>query len=153
MTIKDIMQRKVIKVQPEMPVAELASFLLGHGISGAPVTEHGKLIGVVSLSDIVAAGPPREEMRPHYYRHEWMDEVANEGFTVESAGDKTVRDIMNPAVYSLSEDASLEELVDMMLKGRIHRVIVTQGHKLAGIVTTTDLVRLIPLILHQPALS
>jgi CBS domain-containing protein len=153
MTIKDIMQRKVIKVEPEMPVADLAAFLTGHGISGAPVTEGGKLVGVVSLYDIVASGPPRGELRPHYFRQEWMEEAVNEGFTVESIGDKTVRDIMNPAVYSLGEDASLNELVEMMLKGRIHRVIITRNHKLVGIVTTTDLVRLIPLILRQPALS
>ncbi len=153
MIIKDIMQTSVLKVEPDMSVANLATFLIGHGISGAPVTEHGKLIGVVSLYDIVASGPPQGEMRPHYYRHEWMDEAVNEGFTVESVGDKTVRDIMNPAVYSLPEDATLHELVDIMLAGRIHRVIVTSGHKLAGIVTTTDLIRLLPLVVQQPALG
>lgn len=153
MITKDVMQRKVLTVEPDMPVAELAAFLVNNQISGAPVTENGKLIGVVSLSDLAAAGPPAGELRPHYYRHEWMDETDNEGFTVESVGDRTVRDIMNPAVYNVDESAGLNELVDMMIKGRIHRVIVTRGQELAGIVTTTDLVRLIPVLYRQPTLG
>ncbi|MHB2019472.1 MAG: CBS domain-containing protein [Candidatus Xenobia bacterium] len=39
----------------------------------------------------------------------------------------------------------------LMLEARIHRVLVTNGREIYGIVTTMDLVRLLPDVLHELA--
>lgn len=54
-TAADLMNPEVLTVRDDWPVAELARFLIDNEISGAPVeTADGKLVGVVSLRDIVA---------------------------------------------------------------------------------------------------
>ena len=51
---KDIMNPSVISVEEDLSVHELANFFTEKMISGAPVVnKDGKLVGVVSLSDIV----------------------------------------------------------------------------------------------------
>jgi CBS domain-containing protein len=37
-----------------------------------------------------------------------------------------VADIMNPKIYSVREDATVPEIASMMLKGHIHRLLVTR---------------------------
>jgi len=56
---------------------------------------------------------------------------------------------MTPVVFSIEESAPVEELVELMLRSRIHRVVVRARGGPIGIVTTTDLVALIPKLLQQ----
>lgn len=52
--IRDVMSREVITVSPELTLRELAEILSDAGVSGAPVvTEEGRLVGVVSATDLV----------------------------------------------------------------------------------------------------
>ncbi|MCK4543475.1 MAG: CBS domain-containing protein [Spirochaetales bacterium] len=54
LTAKDVMNQNVLAVGTDWSVDYLTDFLVENGISGAPVTsEDGKLIGVVSPTDIV----------------------------------------------------------------------------------------------------
>ena len=52
-------------------------------------------------------------------------------------------DIMTPAVYAVAEDATVSEVASMMLKEHLHRVLVTQGEKVVGIISTSDLLGLL----------
>lgn len=54
-TAADLMNPEILTVGEDMPVEELARFLIANDISGAPVAGlDGRLVGVVSLHDIVA---------------------------------------------------------------------------------------------------
>ena len=53
--VKNIMTHKVIAVEEEMPVEEIASQMTHHGISRVPVMRAEKLAGIVSRADIVRA--------------------------------------------------------------------------------------------------
>lgn len=157
MIVKDIMCHELLTVPPEMLVSELGMYLTDHNISGAPVLEKGKLVGVVSLRDIAACAhcEPLEPVgrRQAYFRDLWAADEAK-GFTVEQAGSACVRDIMTPAVYTIHGTSSLNSLVDMMMRSSIHRVIVVNDLEVPiGIVTTTDLMRLVPLLLPQSSLA
>jgi CBS domain-containing protein len=48
---------------------------------------------------------------------------------------------MTPVIFSVSENARFQEMADTMVGGRIHRLIVTDGDSVIGIVTTLDLLR------------
>jgi len=51
---KDIMNPDVLSVGPDWSIGQLADFLCTNSISGAPViSENNKLIGVVSMTDLV----------------------------------------------------------------------------------------------------
>ena len=57
--IYEIMSKPVISVHPGMDVRYCVSLLGRFGLSRAPVIENGKIVGLVSYSDIVLKGMPR----------------------------------------------------------------------------------------------
>jgi CBS domain-containing protein len=44
---------------------------------------------------------------------------------------------MTPTVYTVPEDTPASQLARTMVAGRIHRLFVTRGRKIVGIVTST----------------
>jgi CBS domain-containing protein len=63
--VRDIMTREVVTLSPEMTLREASDVLAGKHVSGAPVVAGGRVVGVVSQSDILAfvttAPPERDE--------------------------------------------------------------------------------------------
>ena len=149
---KEVMNPDVLSANTDWSVDYLTDFLIENGISGAPVTsEDGKLIGVVSLSDIVRhssmPGKDVKTERPHdYYRYELEYQYAKEdirSFRIGSEPLVTVRDIMTPMIFDVNEDTKVKQVADTMIRGRIHRVFVTRKNKLVGVITTVDMLRAI----------
>ena len=152
LTAKDVMNKDVLSVGMDWSVEYLTDFLVENGISGAPVTsEDGKLVGVVSLTDIVRHNSlPGKESRldsPYdYYRHGLEHQYAKEDIRSLSIGTEplnTVRDIMTPMIFDVNEDTKVKQVADTMIRGRIHRVFVTREQKLAGVITTVDMLKVI----------
>lgn len=162
-TAADVMNPEVLSVPDDLPVRELASFLVEHEISGAPVSDAtGNLVGVVSVTDIVLAasgGAERERDRqdPHdrgdrgarrhadFFARAWENGVTSEeldGFDLAD-GSLTVREIMTPSVYSVPEDTLVSEIAEIMVDSHVHRLLVTRGEKVVGIVSTSDLLGLL----------
>lgn len=54
-TAGDIMVRHVISAEEEMPLSTLADLMVRHGLKRMPVLRDGKVAGIVSRSDLVAA--------------------------------------------------------------------------------------------------
>ncbi|MGH7594831.1 MAG: CBS domain-containing protein [bacterium] len=152
LTAKDVMNPNVISVPADWTIEELSQFLIDKAITGAPVKdENGKLIGVVSLTDIVRHDSLSEvDLRadePHdYYMHGWEDRLAPEDLTsfhVEDKSQAFVRDIMTPMLFKVDENTSIQEVADTMIGGRVHRLLVTHEGKVIGIVTTMDMLKAI----------
>jgi CBS domain-containing protein len=53
--VSDVMTRKVILVASEAPLSEVATTLEKNGIKRVPVVDNGKLVGIVSRSNLVQA--------------------------------------------------------------------------------------------------
>jgi acetoin utilization protein AcuB len=53
LTVRDVMTRSVLVVDPDRPAAEAARILIDHKISALPVTQDGRLLGIVTESDFV----------------------------------------------------------------------------------------------------
>jgi len=151
-TVGDVMQRDVLAVGTDWSLEQLADFLVDNGISGAPVTTaDDRLAGVVSLTDIVRQNRLQDESTDREDTHDVYlfdldrrmsrDELREMHIQFESA--VQVRDIMTPAIISASEDTSVQEVADTMLRGRIHRVFVTRDGRLTGIVTALDMLKVI----------
>jgi len=169
-TAADLMNPEVLTVREDWPVADLARFLIDNEISGAPVeAADGKLIGVVSLRDIVAyasgeddpdldGGEPAadegdeageeasEETHSEFYAQGWDDdEWTQEDFDELGLGDEDllVEDIMTPSVFSVSEEATVSEVATLMLNQHLHRVLVLTAGKPVGIISSSDLLGLL----------
>ena len=152
MTAKDVMNPSVKTVPASWSIEELSQFLIDKTITGAPVVEgDGRLVGVVSLTDIVKYDSLAElSLRadePHdYYLHGWESQLSPDdlsSFHVEEKPQVTVRDIMTPFLFKVHEDTPIREVADTMISGRIHRLLVTRGDNLVGIVTTMDMLQVI----------
>ena len=149
---KDIMNRGILAVRDDWSVERVAEFFIEHSISGAPVTtDQGTLIGVVTLTDLVLhstlpvkdpySGSPNEYYLDALGRNYSAAEIAS--FHIAGEPLSTVRDIMTPTLYKVPEDASLRQVADLMLKNAIHRVFVTSGDQVVGIIATPDMLKAI----------
>jgi len=152
LTVNDVMQRDVLAVDADWPLDKLAGFLTDNSISGAPVTDgNGELVGVVSLTDLVRQNSMTDKDTDTHnthdvYLYELERHMSNEElrvFHTQYESPVQVREIMTPMIFKVSEEDSVKEVAETMLKGRIHRVFVTREGKLQGIVTALDMLQVI----------
>lgn len=144
-TAGDIMSKELVTVQLTTTLRGLAITLHEHKISGAPVVdEDGCLVGVVSQTDLV-----RHDMQPHkagrivplHHLDESDLEELRVGFLTEDYGDATVSDIFTPYSVTTAVHTPLEDVAALMVEKGIHRVVVVDGKKVVGIVTSMDILK------------
>jgi predicted transcriptional regulator len=150
LTAKHVMNPNVLVAESDWSVSRLADFFMENCISGAPVqSSTGKPIGVVSLTDIVhhETQPEKDRDWPHdYYLHALERQYAREEaacFQIETESLTTVRDIMTPDIFQVSENTPVQQVAHMMIKNRIHRVIVLRDKKVVGIISTPDILKIV----------
>jgi acetoin utilization protein AcuB len=108
------------------------------GVKALPVLdESGRLVGILSLGDILKAVYP-----PYMYLMD-LGEFAWDGM-VESfarkAAEKRVGDIMTRSVVTVTEDATLMMCVDHMLKNNVKRVpVLDKDHAVRGMLYERDI--------------
>jgi predicted transcriptional regulator len=51
--------------------------------------------------------------------------------------------IMSPKVYTVTPDTDVETAAQMMREYRVHHIVVTDGNKVVGVLSSFDLLRLI----------
>ena len=144
------MNAKILTVNQEMSVRELATFLIDHEISGAPVEDaDGRLVGLVSTTDLArnaAETGSLEETDEHPFFHSWAgggldaDDLAE--LHIEEDG-LTVGEIMTPTVFAVDVEAPVSHVARSMLDGHLHRLLVIDDERVVGIVSTSDLLRLL----------
>ncbi len=144
MLAKEIMKGDVLTLRPLMTLREAAALLGQRGVTGAPVVDRkGELIGVVSQTDIVRRGAAKDRAGlPSFYSD--ADGEAPDGGALSEFDSMRVVDVMTSRVISAEEDASVEDLIGLMLRHGVHRVVVTRKGRLTGIVTTMDILRVLP---------
>lgn len=141
------MTSEVRFARAEWSLDELMGFLTEHAISGAPVLDGEKTVGVVSSTDLVRNHLASRLALPE--TTELLAQAAASGIAAdelfglrfEQDSGLRVRDIMTPLVYDVSVDTTAREIADIMVRGRIHRVVVTHRGKPVGIVSALDVLR------------
>lgn len=148
-TAGDIMNREVFTFPDDAPVRDLATFLMDKQISGVAVVDRaGKLVGVVSVTDIAnetadlgeASGGPPAFFMPGEERRFNPEDL--QGLHLENEG-HLVRDIMTPIVYTIPDDTPVPAVAKTMIAGHIHRLLVTRSGQVVGIVTSLGLLQLL----------
>jgi CBS domain-containing protein len=143
----DVMVKDVISVGPETPVREVALLMLERRISGVPVVDgEQRVLGIVSEGDLIR----RPEIDTDHAPKGWLglflsDEERARDF-VKSHGRKA-REVMTRPALGVAPDTPLAEVVRLMERHRIKRLVVVESGKLAGLVTRTDLLRAV--VAHQ----
>jgi CBS domain-containing protein len=141
MLAKDIMRRKIITVGSRLTLHELANIFKENNISGAPVVgPNGAVLGVVSQTDLVRSRHDSAADVPSYHR-EVDGPSLSLGIHFEEPDQTRVEQIMTQGAISFDEETPVEKLAAAMLERHIHRVLITRGENLVGIVTTMDTLR------------
>jgi CBS domain-containing protein len=126
MRVRELMQTKVQTVHPDDAVNDAVVTLTDAHVSALPVVnESGHMIGVISSTDILTS---EAEARDAVEREALFEQMM-------------VRDIMTPRPLTVSSDADVREAAQQMLYAEVHRLFVTSGNQLVGVISTTDIVR------------
>lgn len=129
--LKDIMTTDLATATPDMTLRAAITMLADNHVGGCPVLEASKVVGVFSATDLLTYitdlndGPPSDSLR---HRRTSLEDV-------------TVSEIMTRDLKSLAPNCSVEQAAEFMRRNQIHRVLVMEGSKLVGIVTTTDVAK------------
>jgi CBS domain-containing protein len=133
----DFVVAPVICVEPVKTVREVALLLTTKKISAVPVVDDGEILGIVSEGDLIQ-------------RHELGIDTSVTGqktsgmnFDYDKSHGMYASDVMTRNVVKVSENTSLAEIVEILLAKNIRRVLVTRRAKLVGIVSRSDIVRVL----------
>ena len=139
--VKDVMTHLVVTVRPQDSIQEAARRLLSNRISGAPVVERGRLVGIFSEADLVAAyTPPAPSGTPFVAIDPIM--FLLRGTVPHETHHTTVADIMTTDVVSVSPDASVWEAASLIDRHGIRRLpVVDPDGYVVGVLARADLVR------------
>jgi CBS domain-containing protein len=111
-TARDVMITNVVSVAPDESVDEAARLLTFHDISGLPVCENGRVVGVLSEADLIGKSG------------------------------ETVGAVMTSPAVTVSESTSLEDVAEQLTQQRIRRVpVVDDSGRLVGIVSRRDVLK------------
>lgn len=142
MLAKEIMRRKIVAVDCRLSLQELTKVLRENDISGAPVVdETGAVLGVVSQTDLLRSRRETAAGEVPIYHRELDGASTSLGIHFEESDESRVEHIMTPGAISFDQETPVETLAEAMLERHIHRVLITRGDRLVGIVTTMDLLR------------
>lgn len=139
--VRDLMSHPVVTVQPDTTLAEAAHRLVTGKISGFPVVDdQHKLVGVVTEADFLRAiGVPGHH--PTHNLWQTLETMFAHPAELQDPDD-LVSDIMVADVVTIAPDQTLHDVLEVMKKNRIKRVIVCDEERhVIGIVTRSDLVR------------
>jgi CBS domain-containing protein len=131
-------------------VREAVTLLADKGISAAAVIDYaGRPVGVLSRADILTHDRERIEYLipyPEYYHRSELilesGETLVEGFLVENPDAVQVRDLMTPAVFSVTPEAAASRVVEEMVALKVHRLfVVDREGVLVGVISALDVLR------------
>lgn len=149
--VRDFMNREVVFFSPETSVFEVAKAFSDKSISGAPVIKDDKVVGVISVSDIVRF------MSMKLSRVKFSEipslsllvlnviQSGKEYITFKKEMEKIskteIRHMMSKKTVSISPGASLYEAAATMEKNDVNRLPVIENEKLVGIIARADLIK------------
>lgn len=150
MKVEKVMTKEVTFFGPGEQVSTVARVLREKGISGTPVVEEGKLVGVVSETDIMRMVEDRE-LKINLFLPSPFDvlelpvkmrkkvEETMEGIKRASAVE--VGEIMTKKVITISPGADVSEAARIMDEMKVNRLpVVDEKGELRGIVTRGDII-------------
>ena len=114
--VGDLMSRDLVALEPDHDLTEISAILGLIHVRHLPVEDNGKLLGIVTHRDLLAATGKSDRTR--------------------------AREIMTPDPQSLSSDAPALQAAQLMREHRFGCVPVVDEGRLVGIVTEADFIDL-----------
>jgi CBS domain-containing protein len=128
MRVSELMSSPAISVEPDRPLKDVAETMLHHGISTVPVVDQsGEIVGILSETDLLRF-QARRVTAPQ---------------VTDSTEVTVAADLMTRAVISTGPNTAFDDLVQLMVIHDVKRVPVVADGRLVGMVSRTDVVRVL----------
>ncbi len=125
MRVAELMKTDLKTVRPDETVADAVTTLADAHVSALPVVDpQGRLIGVLSTSDVLAA----------------TAEAAGPAERERVFEETRVSEIMTTRSLTIDAEADVTDAARQMLYLEVHRLFVEQGGRLVGVLSQTDIV-------------
>ncbi len=129
MLVRDIMQPHPVSATPETRLPHLLRLLQRRGFRHLPVLDGGKLVGIISDRDLKQSMISAAATSEGRERDRLLDEL-------------TADQIMAREVVTIGPTVGVDEAARLMATRKISALPVTEGDRLVGIVTETDVLQL-----------
>ena len=142
MKVRDVMTPEVVVAHPDTSVNLVARLMAGRDISGIPVVEEGRLVGIVTELDLIVRNTRLEP--PAFFA------LLDARIPLETPGHYQERlrhmlgtradDVMTEKVVTIGPEEDLETLAEIMVKRRVNPLPVVENGRLVGIVSRSDII-------------
>lgn len=155
MQVREIMSSPAITVGPTTEIRTVARTMRENVISGVPVVDgDGTLLGMITEMELIARNAPVHEPRylavlsalipVNLEEYRQYKEQLRQALAISAA------DLMRDEVKTIGPDELIEEALEAMLNPEVTMLPVVEGGRVIGVVTRTDLVRLIETLEAAP---
>jgi acetoin utilization protein AcuB len=127
MLIRNFMTKNVVTIDAEESMPKAIQLLRQHKINMMPVTQQGKLVGVITDRDLKKASPSEAtDLDTHELKY-LLNKIK-------------IKDIMTKKVITLPSDFTIEEAAEILMHEDISGApVVNDRGDMEGIITSTDL--------------
>jgi CBS domain-containing protein len=122
MLVRELMKEEVITVDPELPLFEAAKAMGKNRVGCVVVTEKRKVVGILTERDVL------------------LKVVAEK----KDVSKVKAKDVMSSPVITISPDEELDEAISKFSELRIRRLPVVENQNLVGIITSADIISILP---------
>ena len=135
----EIMVAKVVMIDPNASVRDVANFLLNNHISAFPVvSEDGNLLRIVSEGDLMR----RVEIGTERHRSWWLEMLSSDEARAAEfvkANARKVGDVMTRNAITANPETQIRDIASLMERSNIKRVPIEKIGKVVGIVSRANL--------------
>ena len=156
LTVQDVMTAHPITIKADAPLLTAYDLMEERDIRRLPVVNaQGELEGLITLSDVQRALPPEVilEFGDFGEEEKWLDadERASTAKQRAAPRDKRVWQVMAGEPITVAPSDTIQDAAESMLENKISGLPVVEGLKVVGIITESDIFRLVVESWSEPA--
>jgi len=150
-TVKECMNEKVVCLSPDDTIFDAAKILSQLNIAGAPVVEKNKIIGIVSISDMIKFIDIKLGKLPKINTPglstlllalAQMQKVRSDfKKELEKITKTKIKHVMTKKVITASSSQTIIDVAELMEKHDVNRLPVVDHGKIVGIVARADIIK------------
>ena len=128
-SVQDWMTEKPQTATVDMSLATAYELMSENEVRRLPVLEGGELAGIITLSDLLRSIPNFQSQ--------------NDRETRLLVGTRKVRDVMTWDPITVDPEETIQDAAERMLEYQVSGLPVTDGNRLVGTITESDIFRLV----------
>ena len=125
MKVDDVYTRNAVVVGPDTSAPEARQLMAEHDVRRLPVVEDGKLVGIVTQTDLLKAAPSPATSLSIWELNYLLDKIK-------------VAELMTREVVTTTPDTELQTVAKIMAERKIGGMPVVEGDRVVGIITESD---------------